>query len=111
MKPIQGPTRALIFIASLAGAAIVEQNACRGADAAAQGRDLYAHLCSQCHGIDMVTPGTVVPDLREFPHDAKSRFVDTVTNGKNNRMPPWGDRLTPEQIDEIWAYLKRGGKS
>ena len=58
----------------------------------------------------MVTPGTVAFDLRTFPHDAKSRFVDSVTHGKNNRMPPWGDVLTPQQIDEIWAYVRTGGK-
>lgn len=75
-----------------------------------QGRDLYGRLCAHCHGFDMVSPGTVVPDLRQFPHDQKARFVDTVTYGKNNRMPPWGDVLTPAQIDELWAYVKSGGK-
>jgi cytochrome c55X len=75
-----------------------------------QGRDLYGRLCAHCHGFDMVSPGTVVPDLRQFPHDQKARFVETVTYGKNNRMPPWGDVLTPAQIDELWAYVKSGGK-
>jgi len=27
-------------------------------------------------------------DLRTFPHDQHSRFVNSVTNGKNS-MPPW----------------------
>jgi mono/diheme cytochrome c family protein len=75
-----------------------------------QGRDLYGRLCAHCHGFDMASPGTVVPDLRRFPHDQKARFVDTVTYGKDNRMPPWGDLLTPAQIDELWAYVKNRGK-
>ena len=75
-----------------------------------QGGALYAHLCSQCHGMDMISPGTVAPDLREFPHDAKTRFVATVTHGKNNRMPPWGDKLSPAEIDELWAYISSDGK-
>jgi cytochrome c55X len=75
-----------------------------------QGRALYGRLCAHCHGFDMASPGTVVPDLRRFPHDQKARFVETVTYGKNNRMPPWGDVLTPAQIDELWAYVKSGGK-
>lgn len=58
----------------------------------------------------MVTPGTVAFDLRRFPHDQKPRFVDSVTHGKNKAMPPWGDVLTPEQIDELWAYVGTGGK-
>ena len=49
----------------------------------------------------MVTAGTVAFDLRQFPPDQKLRFVDSVTHGKNNRMPPWGDLLTPQQIDQI----------
>ena len=49
-------------------------------------------------------------DLREFPHDDKARFVNSVTHGKNNRMPPWGDILKPEDIDNLWAYVLTGGK-
>ena len=77
----------------------------------AEGRALYAHHCSHCHGFNMVNPGTVAFDLRRFPPDDKARFVNSVTQGKNNRMPPWGDVLSPEEIDELWAYIRTGGKS
>ena len=83
-------------------------------DAAANlpnGRALYARHCSHCHGFNMVTPGTVAFDLRRFPRDQKPRFVESVTQGRNNRMPPWRDVLTPEQIDALWAYVSTGGKS
>jgi cytochrome c55X len=75
------------------------------------GRALYARHCSHCHGFNMVTPGTVAFDLRRFPRDQKPRFVESVTQGRNNRMPPWRDVLTPEQIDALWAYVSTGGKS
>jgi mono/diheme cytochrome c family protein len=70
---------------------------------------LYGHHCSHCHGFNMVNPGTVAYDLRQFPHNDKARFVHSVTQGKNGRMPQWGDLLKPEEIDEIWAYVKTGG--
>jgi cytochrome c55X len=76
----------------------------------AKGKALYGSNCIHCHGINMVTPGTVAFDLREFPHDDKARFVNSVTHGKNNRMPPWGDILKPEDIDNLWAYILTGGK-
>jgi mono/diheme cytochrome c family protein len=76
-----------------------------------RGTALYAQHCSHCHGFGMVNAGNVVPDLREFPKDNKQRFVDTVAHGKNNRMPPWGDVLSPEEIDELWAYIRTNGKS
>jgi mono/diheme cytochrome c family protein len=68
------------------------------------GRKIYAQKCSHCHGPNMVNAGTVTPDLRAFPDD-RTRFVTTVKQGKNGRMPPWGDLLSEEQIAEIWAYV------
>jgi mono/diheme cytochrome c family protein len=79
------------------------------AEMAEKGRALYAHHCSHCHGFNMVNPGTVAYDLRQFPHDQKSRFVSSVTNGKNGRMPQWGDVLSREEIDKLWAYVETGG--
>ena len=70
----------------------------------AAGKALYANHCSHCHGFGMVTSGNVIPDLREFSGD-ESRFVDTVTHGKNGRMPPWGDVLSPPEIKQLWAYI------
>ena len=52
----------------------------------------------------MANSGTITPDLRKFPDD-KERFFTTVKSGKNNKMPPWGDILTDEQITSLWAYV------
>jgi mono/diheme cytochrome c family protein len=79
------------------------------AEMVAKGKQLYAHHCSRCHGFNLVNPGTVAYDLRQFPHNDKDRFVHAVTQGKNGRMPQWGDVLKPEEIDEIWSYVKTGG--
>jgi mono/diheme cytochrome c family protein len=67
------------------------------------GRTAYAQKCSHCHGPNMVTAGTVAPDLRAFPDD-HARFVATVKHGKNN-MPPWKDILSDQEITEIWAFV------
>ena len=52
----------------------------------------------------MVNAGTIAPDLRAFPDD-RARFVATVKQGKNDRMPPWGDLLSDDQIADLWAYV------
>ena len=75
----------------------------------AEGKALYDNHCSHCHGFGMVNAGNVVPDLREFEGD-EERFVDTVTHGRNNRMPPWGDVLSPAEIKQLWAYIQTKGK-
>ena len=69
-----------------------------------KGKSTYAERCSHCHGFGMINAGTVAPDLRKFPHD-QARFVSTVKLGKNNKMPPWGDLLSDDQIDSLWAYV------
>jgi mono/diheme cytochrome c family protein len=76
---------------------------------AAQGKSLYEEHCSHCHGFNMVNPGIIAYDLRHFPHNDKTRFVRSVTTGKNGRMPAWGDVLSANDIDELWAYIKTGG--
>jgi mono/diheme cytochrome c family protein len=79
------------------------------ADLAEKGRAIYNVNCIHCHGLNMVNPGTVAYDLRQFPHQDKPRFVNSVTHGKNNQMPAWGDVLSPTEIDQVWAYVLTGG--
>ena len=74
-----------------------------------KGKQLYAKNCLHCHGRNMVTPGTVAYDLRQFPEGDKPRFEESVTKGRKN-MPPWGDKLSAQQIDDLWAYVLTRGK-
>ena len=73
-----------------------------------KGADIFARHCSPCHGAHMADPQGAF-DLRQFPRDQKSRFVHSVSKGKDN-MPPWGDLLKPEDIDALWAYVVAGEK-
>ncbi|MBR0845578.1 cytochrome c [Bradyrhizobium liaoningense] len=68
------------------------------------GKSTYAEKCSHCHGPNLMNSGTITPDLRAFPDD-KTRFVTTVKNGKNNKMPPWGDILSEDQIMDLWVFI------
>src|SRR5690349_17597621 len=62
-----------------------------------KGADIYEQNCSPCHGAHMADPNSAF-DLKTFPPDAKNRFVNSVTRGKNS-MPPWGDLLKPDDIE------------
>lgn len=68
------------------------------------GKSTYASKCSHCHGPNMMNSGTITPDLRAFPDD-QTRFVTTVKNGKNNKMPPWADILSDDEIGNLWAFV------
>ena len=73
-----------------------------------KGAGIFAQNCSPCHGARMADPNAAF-DLRRFPQDQKSRFVNSVTKGKN-AMPPWGDLFNPDEIDALWAYVIAGEK-
>jgi mono/diheme cytochrome c family protein len=72
------------------------------------GRAIFDRNCSPCHGAHMADPQGAF-DLRTFPHDQHSRFVNSVTKGKNS-MPAWGDLLKPVEIEALWAYVVAGEK-
>ena len=108
-------TAVAVALALMASAAAAEEatNSSTPADRGQveRGRRIYSDRCSHCHGFNMVTGGNVTYDLREFPRDQQQRFFESVTNGKNNRMPPWGDVLTQEEIGDVWAYVLSRSKS
>jgi mono/diheme cytochrome c family protein len=100
---------AALSIAAMVFAVAQPARAQQGADADHDkmvdlGKATFASKCSHCHGPNMVNSGTITPDLRKFPDD-RERFVTTVKQGKNNRMPPWGDILNDDDIAELWAYV------
>ncbi|HWZ57678.1 MAG TPA: cytochrome c [Gemmatimonadaceae bacterium] len=74
------------------------------------GWKIYHTYCDRCHGQDAVG-STFAPDLRRavgpsgaMTHDA---FIRVVTDGIVDKgMPAWKAQLTPEQMENIWAYLR-----
>jgi mono/diheme cytochrome c family protein len=98
-----------IAIAHIGGLAHGEEVAAAGSTLAEEGRRIYAGQCSRCHGYHMINEGLVGFDLRKFPKDDHERFVNSVSRGKPPRMPPWGDVLSANDIDALWAYVRTGG--
>jgi mono/diheme cytochrome c family protein len=72
------------------------------------GAEIYATNCATCHGNRMENPPWAI-DLGTIPKNDRRRFVESVTNGKNN-MPPWGDVLKPDDVEALWAYFLTGEK-
>jgi mono/diheme cytochrome c family protein len=72
------------------------------------GAEIFARNCSPCHGPRMQEPEGAF-DLRTFPPDQHTRFVNSVSQGKN-QMPPWAGLLQPEEIEALWAYVVAGEK-
>jgi mono/diheme cytochrome c family protein len=72
------------------------------------GAEIFARNCSPCHGPRMQDPEGAF-DLRTFPPEQHTRFVNSVSHGKNS-MPPWSGLLTAGEIEALWAYVMAGEK-
>ena len=104
MKYVELTIAAVLFLASAPAATEEAQSFPK--EQIATGAELYSVNCAPCHGARMQDPNAAF-NLRKFPPDQHERFVNSVTRGKN-QMPPWGDALSPDQLDALWAYVTSG---
>ena len=78
-----------------------------------QGKKVFTANCTACHAGGR----NVVQAAKTLKQDALETYLDNygtehnisaivyqVTNGKN-AMPAFGGRLTPEQVDDVAAYV------
>lgn len=85
------------------------------------GSSLFEGNCARCHGMD--AQGRVGPDLTnvfarfgadpddpEATAEAREAIRHTIVNGRmvptGAPMPPWGDRLSESDIDELVRWLE-----
>ncbi len=77
------------------------------ADAGA-GAQVFSANCAACHigGGNAVNPAKTLKkdDLVAYGKDTAEAIVYQATNG-NGGMPAFGGRLTPEQIENVAAYV------
>jgi quinohemoprotein ethanol dehydrogenase len=73
-------------------------------DMIATGSALFAGNCSICHSNQ---PRAPLPDLRRMSEGVHGGFEQIVLGGLlvPRGMPRWDDRLTPEQVKAIHAFL------
>ena len=72
------------------------------------GGQVYEEHCASCHGEKLRSAGAV-PDLRNLGPDERARFDAAVLEGRG-QMPAWQGMLSPEQIDQLWAYVRQNSR-
>lgn len=86
----------IVIFCALAGAAPAQD--------VAAGSEVYKEKCADCHGPRMVPTGAGA-DLRELRAGDREKFDAVIKQGRN-QMPSWDGQLTPQEIDNIWAYQR-----
>lgn len=79
-----------------------------GTARAQDGEDVYAEHCASCHGEKLRSTGAI-PDLRDLGEGDRARFDTMVLEGRG-QMPAWQGVLSPEEIDQVWAYVRRNAR-
>lgn len=77
-------------------------------DASRIARNLFANHCAMCHGSD--ARGAVgFPDLTngdwQWGGSAEAVYT-TIAQGRTGVMPPWGEALGPQGVEEVVAYVQ-----
>ena len=88
------------------GAALLSVATASAQDAAKieAGENVFNTNCAVCHGDQLVSTGQTF-DLRRLRDGDRARFDNSVRNGKN-QMPPWKGKLSDEEIDQVWHYIR-----
>jgi cytochrome c oxidase cbb3-type subunit 3 len=84
--------------------------------------DNYKTYCTQCHGIQGNGKGINIRDMSVQPRDhtdakamssrsdqdlAKVIKEGGIAINKSVLMPPWGDVLSDEEVDDLVRYLRK----
>jgi cytochrome c oxidase cbb3-type subunit 3 len=75
---------------------------------AQQGKPLFAAACVACHGVDGRGAEGVAPNLADkiwLYGSAESTIVETITNGRVNHMPAFGEFLGDAKVHLLAAYV------
>jgi mono/diheme cytochrome c family protein len=89
------------FTASLAEEGLTNP-VLRRPEAIAAGRDIYRSKCYICHH----SAGARGPNLFATKL-SDEQFLETVINGrKGTQMPAFGERLSPDEVWQVHAFIK-----
>jgi mono/diheme cytochrome c family protein len=87
----------------------IADTAALGQDAAEIGEQVYEQHCQSCHGEKLRSAGAI-PDLRELGPSDRAKFDTMVMEGRG-QMPAWQGIVTPEELDQLWAYVRSRTRS
>ena len=97
-----GPLMRRIVLAGLL--ALTSPASAQDAAAIEAGEQLYEEHCQSCHGEKLRSAGAI-PDLRELGANERAKFDTMVMEGRG-QMPAWQGIVGPEQLDQLWAYVR-----
>lgn len=75
---------------------------------AQRGKELFAQACAACHGPEGKGNIGLAPNLSDkvwLYGSSEDTIIETITKGRQNRMPAWGDFLGDAKVHLLAAYV------
>jgi cytochrome c6 len=72
----------------------------------AQSEALYKSKCAMCHGADGKKAAGHDLSSAEVQKESDADLAAVITNGKPPKMPKYADKLKPEEIKGLVAYIR-----
>ena len=75
---------------------------------AAQGKELFAQACAACHGPEGKGNVGIAPNLSDkiwLYGSSEDTVIETITKGRVNRMPAFGEFLGEAKVHLLAAYV------
>jgi mono/diheme cytochrome c family protein len=67
---------------------------------------LYKSKCAMCHGADGKKAAGHDFTSADFRKQTDAAITAVITDGKAPKMPKYGDKLKPEEIKGLVAYIR-----
>ncbi len=75
----------------------------------ARGKEKFEQICAACHGADgKGNQALGAPNLTDkiwLYGSGEAAIIETVTNGRNNKMPAWKEFLGEQKVHVLAAYI------
>ncbi len=73
----------------------------------ALGSEIYTTNCAECHGATGEGAKKGIPLTKGHAlHHSEVEHINQVTDGEGEKMPPFREKLTPEQIKEVVRFVR-----
>ncbi len=71
-----------------------------------RGAELFnTHSCAKCHGTNGIN-GDRAPDLQQVRDRMNAATIAAQIRNGGKGMPPFGDQLSDQQVNDLVAYLR-----
>jgi mono/diheme cytochrome c family protein len=74
----------------------------------ANGQQVFLERCMMCHSVNkdqVMTGPSLWSEMNRSPHRKTAAQIRIILRDGKGKMPPMKTVLTPEQIDDVLAYL------